>query len=249
DEGSSPSSKSVNNEALVIDAEPLTVVHPLEFAENIGNSDDAPSEKDEAAGKRKQPDESSGKEPRQKAQKIPPQVSKASGDASNALDVNSDPDIHDFPSAKELKDFVDSYIRSAVFDNMLNSRTCKLMSTLSNARGSCDAIREREIEKDKAYAELERKCNDAPHDFDKNPLMLDIRVDIETLQGQVDMLHDIDGIGQDRVAVVAKVVPYVVMELVRSDEIGLLVAWLVKVAMFRGAEATDDPYSSLEVLL
>ncbi|GKE68310.1 hypothetical protein Tco_1526382 [Tanacetum coccineum] len=128
------------------------------------------------------------------------------------------------------------------------------MSTLSNAMGSCDAIREREIEKDKAYTELERKCNDAPHDFDKNPLMLDIRVDIETLQGQVDMLHvegleskreklksfktqllqDIDGMGQDRVAVVAKVVPYVVMELVRNDEMGLLVTWLVKVAMFRG---------------
>nr|GEV26265.1 retrovirus-related Pol polyprotein from transposon TNT 1-94 [Tanacetum cinerariifolium] len=46
DEGSSPSTKFVNNEALVIDVDPLTVVHPLEFAENIkfGDSYKAPPE-------------------------------------------------------------------------------------------------------------------------------------------------------------------------------------------------------------
>ncbi|GKC58509.1 hypothetical protein Tco_1086107 [Tanacetum coccineum] len=133
DEGCSPSTKSINNEALVIDVEPLTSVHPLEFDENIGDSDDAPSEKDEitfidrsivdkaqnqkvgaslkANGKRKQITESSGKE----------------------------------------------------------SRTRKLISTLLKAR---------EVKKDKAYAELERKCNEALLDLDKNPLMLDMRSEI-----------------------------------------------------------------------
>ncbi|GKA11014.1 hypothetical protein Tco_0690447 [Tanacetum coccineum] len=46
DEGSSPSTKSVNNEAPEIDVEPLNTVHPTRFPENIGDSDDAPLEQD-----------------------------------------------------------------------------------------------------------------------------------------------------------------------------------------------------------
>ncbi|GJY86351.1 hypothetical protein Tco_0500377 [Tanacetum coccineum] len=46
DEGGSPSTKFVNNEASVIDVDPLTAVYPSEFAKNIGDSDDAPSEQD-----------------------------------------------------------------------------------------------------------------------------------------------------------------------------------------------------------
>ncbi|GJX19553.1 hypothetical protein Tco_0222230 [Tanacetum coccineum] len=49
DEGSSISTKFVNNEGLTIDAEPLTAVYSLEVAENIGDSDDAPSKQDEVA--------------------------------------------------------------------------------------------------------------------------------------------------------------------------------------------------------
>ncbi|GKD80553.1 hypothetical protein Tco_1347392 [Tanacetum coccineum] len=69
DEGSSPSTRSVNNEALTIDAEPLTVTA-----------------------------ESSEREPRQKVRKVPPQVRKVSGDASDPLDVDSDHDIHVVPA-------------------------------------------------------------------------------------------------------------------------------------------------------
>ncbi|GJX53175.1 hypothetical protein Tco_0281544 [Tanacetum coccineum] len=60
----------------------------------------------------------------------------------------------------------------------------------TKARYSCDTIRERERENDKSYAELEKKCNDALQDLDKNPLVLDMRAKIETLQGQVDRLHN-----------------------------------------------------------
>ncbi|GKF01258.1 hypothetical protein Tco_0028181, partial [Tanacetum coccineum] len=45
-EGSSPSIKFVNNKAPVINAEPLNSSPPLQFAENIGDSDDAPLETD-----------------------------------------------------------------------------------------------------------------------------------------------------------------------------------------------------------
>ncbi|GJX78877.1 hypothetical protein Tco_0327026 [Tanacetum coccineum] len=46
DEGSSPFTKSINNEALVNNVEPLTAVHPLELSENISNSGDALSDKE-----------------------------------------------------------------------------------------------------------------------------------------------------------------------------------------------------------
>nr|GEV98219.1 3-epi-6-deoxocathasterone 23-monooxygenase [Tanacetum cinerariifolium] len=47
DEGSSSSTRSVNNEAPVIDVEPITSVPPSQFFENTGDSDDASSDKDE----------------------------------------------------------------------------------------------------------------------------------------------------------------------------------------------------------
>ncbi|GKD09005.1 hypothetical protein Tco_1188690, partial [Tanacetum coccineum] len=53
-------------------------------------------------------------------------------------------------------------------------QTRQLMSTLEKARASCDAIWEREIEKDKAYAKPERKCKEALQELDKNPLVLDM---------------------------------------------------------------------------
>ncbi|GKD68987.1 hypothetical protein Tco_1323077, partial [Tanacetum coccineum] len=46
-EGNSPSTRSVNNEAPTIDAEPLTTVHPSKFAKNLGDSNDALSDQDE----------------------------------------------------------------------------------------------------------------------------------------------------------------------------------------------------------
>ncbi|GKG63334.1 hypothetical protein Tco_0640829, partial [Tanacetum coccineum] len=47
DERGSPSTRFANNEALAIDADLLTAVHPSEFFENIGHSNDASSEQDE----------------------------------------------------------------------------------------------------------------------------------------------------------------------------------------------------------
>ncbi|GKC36614.1 hypothetical protein Tco_1048998, partial [Tanacetum coccineum] len=233
-EGNSPSTRSVNNEAPTIDAEPLTTVHPSEFAEN--------------------------------------------------LDVDSDPDIHEFPSAKELKDSSNfhwvvapvtppswkqhlkeisleklydihdrAYMRQVILNNMLNIKTHKLMSILSKARASCDAIREREVKKDKAYAKLERKFNEALQDLEKNSLswicvprlrlykdrLTNSTVSLESERerlksSEVHLLQEINSLRQDRVVVVSKVVPHVAMEIVRSDEMGLLVTRLVKVAMFRG---------------
>ncbi|GJR58544.1 putative ribonuclease H-like domain-containing protein [Tanacetum coccineum] len=170
--------------------------------ENMADLDDTPSEKDEVvlidrsvaekaknrkvsasskvASKRKQTaSESSGRETRQKTHKVPPQANKAVGEHSDPLDF----DI--FPSAKELKDFADCHwvVAHVVLDNFMNRRTHELLSTLSEARAAYDAIREREKEKDKAYAKLEAKCNDPQQDLEKNPPILDLCVEIRTLQG------------------------------------------------------------------
>ncbi|GKE42137.1 hypothetical protein Tco_1469421 [Tanacetum coccineum] len=101
-EGSSPSIRFVNNEASVIDDEPLNSAPPSQFVENIRDSYDALSKKyvvdearnrklgksSKATGKRKQIAKSSGRETSQKARKVPSQASKAFGDPSDPLDVD-----------------------------------------------------------------------------------------------------------------------------------------------------------------
>ncbi|GKE30193.1 hypothetical protein Tco_1445577 [Tanacetum coccineum] len=234
------SAKSVNNETPMIDAEPISDVHPSNVAENIvdsyntspGEDELSPvgpsaslypeaGEKSKAARKMKLTVDAPREGFHKRDWNVPAQVSKVAGDASTPLDVDSDPDIHEFPSAREIKDATDyhwviahvtppswkpylreisieqlydihdrAYIRQAVLDKMLNSKTRELISALHKARVSCDTIREREIQKDKAYAELEKKCNEALQDLDKNPLVSDMRAEIETLQGQVSGLHN-----------------------------------------------------------
>nr|GEX04111.1 hypothetical protein [Tanacetum cinerariifolium] len=204
DEGSSPFTRSVNNETSVIDVDHLNSAPPSKVVANIRDSNGPSLDKDVA-------DEF------EKLQKVPPQASKVAGNAFDPLDVDSDPDIHEFPSIKELKDSVDyhwvvahmtppswkqhlkdisleklydihdrAYMKQAILENMLNNRTHKLISTLMKATSSCDTIQEREREKDKAYADIEKICNDALQDLDKNPLVMNMHAEIETLQEKVD---------------------------------------------------------------
>nr|GEV22326.1 hypothetical protein [Tanacetum cinerariifolium] len=187
--------KSVNNEAHVIDVAPLNYVPPSHVAENVIDSDDISSRGDivgevkrlrkylKVTGKKKQATGLSFKESYHKHQKASPQASKVSCDASNPLNVGSDLDNQEFPSAKELKEFTDCHFVVA---------------------------------------------------YDKNPLVLNMRAEIETLQGHVDRLHNIDSLKRDQATVMSKVVPDVAMKLIRSNEMGFLVTKLVKAAMFQG---------------
>ncbi|GJV24051.1 hypothetical protein Tco_1376746 [Tanacetum coccineum] len=303
-EEKSPSNRSINNEALVIDIAPLNSTPPSHVAENVGDSDEVSSGGDiigeakrlrkslKVTSKRKHATGPSVKEGHHKLRKAPPQASKVVGDASDPLDVDSDLDIHGkfytfsaffvlstcgsklifvflkFPSAKELKDSVNCHfvVAYVVLDNMLNSQTRQLMSALEKVRASYDVIREREIKKDKAYAELERNLMKLCRIWKKNPLVLDMRAEIEILEGQVDGLHikglelqrerlknsktqlmqDIDSLKQDRATVVSKVVPDMATKLILSDEIRFLVAKLVKAAMFRGRCAAFQEVASLK---
>ncbi|GJY69548.1 hypothetical protein Tco_0472530 [Tanacetum coccineum] len=86
----SPSAKSVNNNAPVIDATPLSSVYPLNVVDNVASG--AP-----------------GKALPSKVQKVSTRASKVAGETSAPLDVDSDSDIHEFPLAKELKDATDCH--------------------------------------------------------------------------------------------------------------------------------------------
>ncbi|GJY04138.1 hypothetical protein Tco_0370078 [Tanacetum coccineum] len=313
------STKSVNNEAPMINTYPIFAMHPSNIAKNIVDSHnissdegglspigpDAPlyleeGKRSTVVGKRKVAFGSHGEGPHRKARKVPAQASKVAGDASSPLNVDSDSNIHGkldpstlrkFPSAKELKDATDfhwviahvtppswkqhlreisikqlcdihdkAYMRQAVLDNVLNGKTRELISALHKARASCDTMWEKEIKKDKAYAELEKKCNEALQDLDKNPLISDMRAEIETLQSHVNGLHseysrlileekkwinyeqtlstfrakEVDSLRQDRAAVVSRVIPDAATKLIHSDEMGVLIARLVKASIIYG---------------
>ncbi|GJU99494.1 hypothetical protein Tco_1328765, partial [Tanacetum coccineum] len=308
DNQGSPFLKSINNEALVIDAKPLISVHPFNF-EDVDDSDDASAGDNEnplvgtslpplprtgkklrSLGKRKPPFRVGDSLP--KVQKMAAQASKMVGEASDPLDVDK------FPSVKELKDSADchwvvahvtppswkehlrqisitqlcdirdrAYMRQVVLDNVLNDRTRELIYALHKATASYDAIRARELEKDKAYAELEKKCNEALLDLDKSPLVADMCAKIETLQARVDGLHslesererlklsevqllqEIDALKQDRALVVTRVVLDAAIKLIRSDEMGMLVAKLNQTSSsLSSAEASYQTHTDLRTL-
>nr|GEV21965.1 hypothetical protein [Tanacetum cinerariifolium] len=97
------STKSVNNEALVINAKPISVVHPSNIVKNIVDSHNISS--DEGRLSLISPDAPLYLEEGKRS--MVARKRKVTGDASSPLDVDSDPDIHEFPSNKELKDATD----------------------------------------------------------------------------------------------------------------------------------------------
>ncbi|GKA68531.1 hypothetical protein Tco_0768448 [Tanacetum coccineum] len=167
----SPSAKSVNNDAPVIGATPLSSVYPSNIIKNVADSDD-PSygEDDQTLVGLSLPSH--------------PEANKNSKLRGRLLPT--------IPLAKELKGFRQigpmGNCAHAVLDNVLNNRTRELISALHKAKTSYDAIRVRDLDKDRAYAELERKCNEALQDLDKNPLVSDMRAKIKVFAGQVDGL-------------------------------------------------------------
>ncbi|GJX10465.1 hypothetical protein Tco_0200324 [Tanacetum coccineum] len=213
----------MNNDAPVIGATPLSSVYPSNIVENVADSDDpsyredkqtlvgqslpphlVASKKLKILGKRKVASGVSRKA-------LPPKVQKVHVRASK---------VAEFPSAKELRDATDYHwvVAHAVLDNVLNSRTRELISTLHKAKTSYDAIRARELDKDRAYAELERKLKSK----------------------EVDILK------QDRAVVVSKVIPDAAMKLVRGDDLCVLIAKLVKSSIIYGRYQAFEEVAAME---
>ncbi|GJS67292.1 hypothetical protein Tco_0681856 [Tanacetum coccineum] len=245
----SPSSKSINNDASVISATPLSSVYPSNIVENVVDSDDLSYGEDEQTlvgpslpphpednkklkilGKWNIASGILGKALPLKVQKVHARASKVASEAFTPLDVDNDSDIH----AKELRDATDCHWVVAYV-------------TPPSWKQHLREISIDRLDKDRAYAKLERKCNEALQDLDKNPLVSDMYTEIKVLQGQVDGLHNkysrlileeknrrLDSLKQDRAAIVSKVISDASMKLVRSDDLGVLIVKLVRSSIIYG---------------
>ncbi|GJR76926.1 hypothetical protein Tco_0089291 [Tanacetum coccineum] len=115
--------------------------------------------------------------------------------------------------------------------------------------GEADVIKARERSREEECEELRVKCEAAKKEFDQNPAVLALREKISSLIADVGSLEaekarleaveaslrrEVEEIKQDMRDVVTKVIPYAAMELVHSDELGMLVGKLVSSAITYG---------------
>ncbi|GKC27236.1 hypothetical protein Tco_1034530, partial [Tanacetum coccineum] len=244
-------------------------------------SPDVPSylevgKRSKVAGKRKVAIGSHEEDPQRKAQKVTAQESKVAGDAYTPLDVDSDPiymqHLREISIEKLYNIHNKAYMRQAVLDNVLNGRTQEMIFALHKSRTSCDTIREREIQKDKAHAELEKnieallnRVNGLHSRYSR--LILEenksinyeqgvstLRAKVEGLKSEwkslraseIQLLQDVDSLRQNRAAVVARVTPDVVMKLIHSDEMGVLIARLVKASIIHSRCASFKEVAELK---
>ncbi|GJZ04098.1 hypothetical protein Tco_0537373 [Tanacetum coccineum] len=167
------------------------------------------------------------------AQKAQVQASR-SGDASTPLNVDSDPDIHEFPYARELKDATDcrwvvSHVTPPSWKQYLRDISIEQL---------CDIH-------DKAY--MRQAAN-----YEQTLSIL--RAKVEGLESErerlkaseIQVLQEIDSLRQDRAATVSKVFPDATMKLVHSDEMGVLVARLVRAAIIHGRCTTFEEVAKLK---
>ncbi|GJX68959.1 putative reverse transcriptase domain-containing protein [Tanacetum coccineum] len=114
-----------------------------------------------------------------------------------------------------------AYMRQAILDNVLNNKTRELISALHKAKTSYDTIRAQELNKDRAYAELERKY-----------------------KWMVFIV--IDSLKRDRAAIVSKVILDAAMKLIRSDDLGVLIAKLVRSSIIYGRCQAFEEVAAIE---
>ncbi|GJW05352.1 hypothetical protein Tco_1564208 [Tanacetum coccineum] len=231
EEGNSPSPRSINNEALAINAEPLTVIHPSEFAKN--------------------------------------------------LDVDSDPDIHEFPSDKKLKDSFDfhwvvAHVTPPSWKQHLKEISLEKLWLLVMLFEKAKSRRIRLMLNWRGSAmRLFRIWIKIPFSWICVPRLRLYRDRLtnstEWLKSsKVQLLQEINSLRKDRGVAVSKVVPHVATELVRGDEIDLKDPFVLeKMPGYRPsgkefdqagddlattsypfiAEVTIDPYATVEQLL
>nr|GEY09289.1 hypothetical protein [Tanacetum cinerariifolium] len=108
------------------------------------------------------------------------------------------------------------YARKAVVDNAVNKRSRDLLKVIDQIRSECDVLKDRE----KAGYKV-------------SLLMLESKVDsleaekVKLEAVKASLRQELQNAKLDRAEVVSKVVPYVAMKLVNSDDMGRLVAKLV----------------------
>ncbi|GJX44927.1 hypothetical protein Tco_0261603 [Tanacetum coccineum] len=167
----------------------------------------------------------------------------------------------------ELLDFLDfCYARQAVVDNVVNRRSHELLQVIKKLRGEFYVMKDRERAMEEECEEMRAKFEVAMTEFEKNPTIESLQEKIFTLSTkvkkhkskvtsleaekarleavEVSLRKEVDELKPDKRKVVSKVVPYAVMKLVHSDDMGSLVGRLVSSAILyercRAYEQVDD---------
>nr|GEV20621.1 hypothetical protein [Tanacetum cinerariifolium] len=162
----------------------------------------------------------------------------------------------------ELLDLHDRcYARQSVVDNVINQRAREFMKVVDKMKRECDVLKDREKEREKEYEELRLKCKAAMTDFENNLANNVLRQKIKSIRDEVAALEakksrlevakamlrqEVKSIKGNRADVVSKVVSYVAMELVHSDEIAMLVGNLVPSVAFYGRCASFEEVANLK---
>ncbi|GJX52141.1 hypothetical protein Tco_0280510, partial [Tanacetum coccineum] len=264
----SPSVKSMSNNAPMTDATPLSSVYPSNVAKNVADSDDPSYGEDEQTliG----PSLSPHPEVPTRASKVAGEASTLL-DVDSDSDIHEFPlakklkdatdcywvVAHVTPpswkqhlreiSIEQLCDIHDrAYMRQDILGNVLNSRTRELISTLHKAKTSYDAIRARELNKDRAYAERERKLDGLHSEYSR--IILEEKKWVGYEQTLTSLRAKIEGIESER-------------ERLKSSEIQLCYRPSSKEEYDRAGDALANasypflakyvvnPYASLEQLL
>nr|GEV51319.1 hypothetical protein [Tanacetum cinerariifolium] len=201
--------KSVNNENLVIDLEPMSSVHLLNVGENNIDSDNTSSGEYELPPIG--PFVSSYNEKGDKSKAVGKR--KITADALGGIIL-----IYMFPSTKELKDATDCHWVVAHFTPPSWKQTHELISTLHKARASYDAIREREGKVNGLHNEYSRLVLEEKNWVNYDKTLSFLRIKVESLESErkrlktseIQLLQEIDSL---------------------SDEMGILIVKLFKVSI------------------
>nr|GEV68781.1 hypothetical protein [Tanacetum cinerariifolium] len=142
--------------------------------------------------------------------------------------------------------------RQAVVDNAINMRSRGLLQVIEKLRGKFDVMRNMERAREEDCEGLWVTCEAAMTEFEKNPAVVALREKIFVLSTEVkehklnldrmmlkavevSFRKEVEELKQDRREVVSKVVPYVAMKLVHSDNMGSLVGRLVSSTILYGS--------------
>ncbi|GJU04925.1 hypothetical protein Tco_1121355 [Tanacetum coccineum] len=158
----------------------------------------------------------------------------------------------------ELLDLHDRcYARQAVMDNVVNRRAQELLKVVEQMKEGCEVLKVKEKAKDKECDELKAKSETVMAHFNNNLVNVlrqkivalsnevkehKAKSKVTTLEAEKERLEaveaalsqEVDAVKGDRVEVVSKAVPYIAIELVHSDELGMLVGKLVSSTVFYG---------------
>ncbi|GJT06632.1 hypothetical protein Tco_0841094 [Tanacetum coccineum] len=167
-------------------------------------------------------------------------------------------DDEGLPDILELKDATACYLKISSItplswknhlDNYIDMKLLDLHDRCY-ARQAVDMKRAKEED----CEELRAKCEAAIIEFEKNPTVVALREKKSTTSTKVKEHKEVEEVKQDKREVVSKVVPYAVMELVHSDDIGSLVGRLASNDLATATfpwldEFVVDPSASIEALL